>query len=239
MKGSFFTDLFRGISRESLAPLILLVLGNLLPVIGVVFLGWEVLSVLILYWLESLIIGFFYILRILISGIFMKPWALGIFLGIFLSVFFIIHYGIFMLVHLFFLLLLGSSGGIGRVTGAGDPLGMLSGLLVQVMPSVRYSLSSLSAFFQSILLGVVFIFFYAASDFITGFLASKQYRKKLPMEFMMEPYGRIFLMQVTIIVGGGLIMVLRAPSWMLIFFVLLKTLLDIRGLNKSRMALIA
>lgn len=42
----------------------LLVLANLLPLLGVLMLGWDVASLLYAYWLESAVVGFFNVFRI-------------------------------------------------------------------------------------------------------------------------------------------------------------------------------
>lgn len=45
-----------------------LVLANLMPLIGVTFLGWDIFQIIILYWLETLVIGGFTVAKILNSG---------------------------------------------------------------------------------------------------------------------------------------------------------------------------
>jgi len=44
-----------------------LILANLLPLIGVLLCGWDVLSILLLYWAESVVIGVINVLRIICS----------------------------------------------------------------------------------------------------------------------------------------------------------------------------
>jgi hypothetical protein len=76
----------------------LLVLANLIPLYGVMSLGWSVFSILILYWFENVIIGVF---------TFLKIWkAEGSDAGekVFFLGFFPMHYGIFTLVHGIFLI---------------------------------------------------------------------------------------------------------------------------------------
>ena len=47
------------------APSVLiLVAANLLPIVGVVFWGWDAFVLLMLYWLETAVIGFWTIVRV-------------------------------------------------------------------------------------------------------------------------------------------------------------------------------
>ena len=50
------------------AAVIALVLANLLPLVGVVFLGWSLLTVLLLYWLENGIVGAYNVARMALAG---------------------------------------------------------------------------------------------------------------------------------------------------------------------------
>ena len=43
-----------------------LTVANLLPLIGVVFLGWDAAAIVLLYWIENLIIGLFNVLRMIL-----------------------------------------------------------------------------------------------------------------------------------------------------------------------------
>jgi hypothetical protein len=72
---------------------LLLILANLVPVVGVFFLGWEIGELMLLFWIESAIIGFFNVLKIFVVG----KWA-----ALFYAPFFIGHFGGFMAVHLIF-----------------------------------------------------------------------------------------------------------------------------------------
>ena len=48
---------------SSYGALVALVLANLIPLAGVLFLGWSVWQILIIYWLENGIVGFFNVLK--------------------------------------------------------------------------------------------------------------------------------------------------------------------------------
>lgn len=82
----------------------LLVGSNLIPLFGAVFLGWNIGLILLIYWLETVIIGIFNIPKLLTSlgeedG---APRA-GFFGRLFLAAFFTIHYGGFNAGHFVFL----------------------------------------------------------------------------------------------------------------------------------------
>ena len=74
--------------------IVALVLANLVPLYGVLFLQWSLFSVMFLYWMESAIIGFYNVPRMIMVG--------GV-LGVFFSIFFAFHFGGFMFVHLIFI----------------------------------------------------------------------------------------------------------------------------------------
>ena len=46
-------------------PVLALVAANLVPLYGVLFLGWEVFQVVLLFWMENVVVGVFFILRLL------------------------------------------------------------------------------------------------------------------------------------------------------------------------------
>ena len=85
-----------------------LVLANLVPAAGVLFFGWSVFAILFMYWLESAVIGIYNIPKMLMAkpskneaavpGVINQGFKVS---GV---IFFIIHYSIFMSVHLVFLL---------------------------------------------------------------------------------------------------------------------------------------
>ncbi|MBI4287679.1 MAG: hypothetical protein HY671_04520 [Chloroflexi bacterium] len=75
---------------------IILIIANLLPIYGVLFLGWEVFPLLLLFWTENIMIGVFNILKIAIcSPASPVKWIAKIFV----IPFFTFHYAVFMLVH--------------------------------------------------------------------------------------------------------------------------------------------
>jgi len=77
-------------------PVQTLIGANLIPVFGVLFLGWDVGSILLLYWLESVVIGALNVPKILAS----RGRPVG---KVFDSAFFSLHFGGFCAGHAMFL----------------------------------------------------------------------------------------------------------------------------------------
>ena len=84
---------------SSVGALVALVLANLVPLAGVLWFGWSIWTILTIYWVENGIVGFYNVLKMAaVSGI----GKLGV------IPFFILHYGMFWLVHGIFILTLPS-----------------------------------------------------------------------------------------------------------------------------------
>ncbi len=98
-----------------------LIAANLLPLAGVLLWGWDLYGLMLLYWMETGIIGLFGILQIALTA----RWA-----ALFMVPFFIVHFGGFMMGHLLFLTALfgGTRNDIGAipevVTGALSETGL-------------------------------------------------------------------------------------------------------------------
>ena len=180
----------------------LMIFGNLIPLIGVVFWGWTVTSVLVLYWIETVIIGIMNVPRILATGSGLKT-------RVFIALFFIVHFGGFCYGHAFFL------KEAFNATPVFDSLfdfqNELSPLLISAI-----------AFFISHLFGLIISFF-----------GPVKYRDREPNVQVFMPYGRIFIMQFVVLIGGGFVQILGAPIAALIILILLKTGLDWVGLRLS------
>ena len=96
---------------------LLLVVVNLVPLIGVAFWGWSLMLILVLYWIESGIVGAFNVLKMAAAqgteiglpgsrvAIRVSGMAGGLARGALIG-FFIVHYGMFWLVHGVFVLTL-------------------------------------------------------------------------------------------------------------------------------------
>ncbi|MFA6549262.1 MAG: DUF6498-containing protein, partial [Candidatus Margulisiibacteriota bacterium] len=69
------------LTKQYLLSSLALIIANAVPIFGVIFLGWETIDILFIYWFESLIIGIFNVLKMLLTNIFEqegKPFYLNL-----------------------------------------------------------------------------------------------------------------------------------------------------------------
>lgn len=85
-------------------PSTLLVLfSNLIPLIGVFYWGWDTFVLLMLYWLETLVIAFWTLIRILVAADLSRSFFGEVIGRVFMFCFFLVHAGGFMAGHFAFL----------------------------------------------------------------------------------------------------------------------------------------
>ena len=179
-----------------------LIVANVITIIMALFLNWSVLDVMLLYVIQSMIIGLFHFLKMLSASARMGKGAAGF--GIILSLFYLVHYGMFHAVYLFFL------------------IGFYFAL-----PQNGHSLIFFSAGFLITI--AVFVF-----NHLFSFLhyAKKSVNHDFSMldisKMMFNPYLRIIPMHITIIFGG-MFLFLGIFNWaVLLLFMVLKTVVDVK-----------
>jgi hypothetical protein len=183
---------------------IVLILANLVPLAGAAFMGWNLGNVMVLYWAESAVIGFFNVCKITVIGRWFALLAAPFFFG---------HFGAFMAVHFLFIY------GI-FVQGMQDNTG---GDLSEVMQMFVDLWPALAALFIS-----------HALSFFSNFLGRKEYRGRTVNSQMSEPYSRIVFMHLVLIFGGGLTLVLGEPTPVLLIVIALKIWFDVKAHLKQR-----
>ena len=183
-----------------------LVIANLLPVVGVWFFNWSAQEVFLVYCLETIIIGIFTLLKMLISGLIKKQddWQTTGGNTIkqpfwFFMFFFLIHYGFFVAIQmgLFF-----------SVSGIGDQHGITITNFFSKWPSLLTN----NAY---IMLGVFIVSY--GFRFISDFILSGDYKTTSLGYLMFQPYGRIFVQQVTVILGSILLSFGAGKIFILVF----------------------
>ena len=191
-----------------LSSVIALICVNLFPVFGVLYWGWDVFPIMLLFWSENVIIGFYNVLRMMacefkeasawIAKLFMIP-------------FFIVHYGGFTAAHGIFVFAL--FGG-GLLQGSFGPRPDVLWQVVQ-----EYNL----------IFAVAALFLSHGYSFVRNYLGRGEYRRYTLTRLVGLPYGRVVLLHITLILGGFLIAFLQSPTAGLLLFILLKIVMDLRA----------
>ena len=182
-----------------------LVIANLIPLGGVLLLGWDLGDVITLFWAENAVIGFYTLLKLVVVA----RWG-----ALLLGPFFLGHYGGFMAVHFLFIYQLFVRG-IEQSTPEVQALTALADLFIPLWPALLALAVSHG------------ISFYA------NFLKRKEYLGRKAAEQMGEPYKRVVVLHVTIIFGGWVILLLGSPLPALVLLVALKTGGDLAAHRKE------
>jgi hypothetical protein len=169
---------------SSVGAVIALLVANAIPLVGVLFFGWNVWTILIVYWLENGIVGVFNVLRMLkaegpgdadtgrmtMNG---RPIDAGAKAS--LIPFFVLHYGIFWTVHGIFVLILPVFGATAPDGGPGAD--MTSGF----DPA-------------TIALAVIALTISHGVSYYVNFLRGGEYRRVSAAGQMFAPYGRLVVL---------------------------------------------
>ncbi len=227
----------------------ILIAVNLLPIVGVLFWGWNIFEIVMLYWFENVVIGAVNILKMLTATGEMTaedgydrngmkadpemPHYLNAPVGggvanhaakLFLIPFFTVHYGMFCFVHgIFVVTLLG--GKASRMLDGG-PIAMIE-------KSVPEAFASGGQWFAiAIIASHLFSFFF-------NFLGKGEFRKTSAPEQMGAPYGRIVVLHIAILFGAFVITALGSPVFLLILLIIGKIVLDVKLHQRSHRKLAA
>lgn len=178
---------------------IMLILANLIPLLGVWIAGWEIGQIMLLFWAESAIVGYYNLC---------KMWKIGRWSLLFYGPFFIGHYGAFMAVHLLFIYAFFGD----EMSGDADVSRM------QV-------LNDLWALWPA-LLGLLISH---GISYYTNFVKTNKNQGRTMAAQMQEPYKRVMIMHMTIIFGGFLALSLGTSIAALMLLLLLKIAADLRS----------
>jgi hypothetical protein len=194
---------------SSVGAVVALIVANLVPLVGVLFFGWSVWNILIVYWLENGIVGVFNVLKMASAtgtatpqGMTMNNRPVAGNGKVALIPFFVVHYGIFWVVHGIFVLTLpflftdepASASGVnpGAILFAGIALAISHGV-----------------------------------SFWWNFLHGGEYRRISAAQLMFAPYGRLLALHMTIILGAVAIGTTGAQSAAVAILVAIKIAIDL------------
>ncbi|WP_133300613.1 DUF6498-containing protein [Seongchinamella sediminis] len=195
------------------ASLLAIVVVNLIPLVGVLGFGWDVAALMILYWSENLVLGFYTLVKMLIVS------PLG---GSFSGLFFLIHYGGFCGVHGMFIMLT-------LVDGEFSPFPDDTWPLFLVFPQILFNVTRAVLDYAPAEWIVAFAALFASHgvSFLANFLFGPERNTTTVGELMGGPYGRIVVLHIAIIAGGFAVMALGQPLFMLIVLIALKMAMDL------------
>jgi hypothetical protein len=201
-------------------PLLALIIANAVPVFGVLYLGWDAFSLVLLYWAENIVVGFYNVLRIACAKAPHPAAHLG---KLFVIPFFMVHYGGFCAVHGFFVLAMFKKEADGVMQAADWPcffvfLQMLLGVIRHaysiIPPNMKYAIAAL--------------FLSHGVSFVGNYLMKGEYLNSDVKKQMGDPYARVVVLHVAIIAGGFLTMALGSPAALLLVLIVLKTVFDVK-----------
>ena len=196
---------------SSIGAVVALVVANLIPLIGVLFFGWSVWNILVIYWLENGIVGVINVLKMSVAtGDEVTPGVTLMVNGrlatsatkMGLIPFFIVHYGIFWFVHGIFVLTLPAFFSLMSDDGMTLDLGPV--VFAAVGLAISHGLS-----------------------FWWNFLHGGEYRRTAAAALMFAPYKRLVALHITIIFGAFAVMFTGAPAAAVAVLVAIKTAIDL------------
>ncbi|HVZ80183.1 MAG TPA: DUF6498-containing protein [bacterium] len=196
-----------------------LLAANLIPLLGVLFWSWDLFLLMMLYWSETAIIGFWHILRMALEA---KIFAL------FLVPFFCVHFGGFMAGHFIFLMAL-----FGK--GRGIEVHSVKDYVDHILIGANLWIPFLALFLSH---GISFFLNYLKpkmdQDF--GLAPSSQRMDQDPVGMMSAPYRRVIVMHMTLLFGGFLSMALHMDKPAFFLMVALKTFVDLGAHTRKNFA---
>ena len=208
------------------SSVVVLILANLFPLVGVLMYQWDVLSLLLLYWAETVVVGVMNIPRIiytqtddLLAGMhrltggsmpeFPFNWRPKIPMNVFkvfLVPFFIFHYGMFCYGHLSLLLHLFSDDV--------EPMSIASSTLDPWQPAFWIAVAA--------------IFCSHWYLFFRNYIGRREYMWASMPVLIFRPYVRIAILHGVIIIGAILLPEIHSGLVMLLPLIALKIFIDLR-----------
>lgn len=202
-----------------IASSISLVIVNLIPLFGAIFLGWDLTTLLIIYWSENIAIGFWNVLKLMkaprINDInnkyhfsveemeeskrneMNKPENLSKFVTMF-TLFFIVHYGLFTFIHGVFIFTIGLQ---------------TSNNFLSYLPAVIFSF--------------LLIFLSHGISYFLNFIGKKEYESTSASELMIKPYKRIFTTHFVVFIVFAALKDSNSPMISAFILIIIKTIGDL------------
>ncbi|HSK95063.1 MAG TPA: DUF6498-containing protein [Euzebyales bacterium] len=210
-----------GVSPVSIAAL---VVANLIPLFGVLFGDWSLLLLLVMYWIESGIVGAVNVAKIAMArgteppgrgpGSRWSPVGGANPPRLVVILFFIVHYGLFWVVHGVFVLLLPVFVGLGTT--------------MFTAPAPGFGLTDLGTIEpRGVVIAAVGLAISHVVSFFVNYLGRGEHLTVSPAAQMFRVYGRVVVLHLTVLLGAVAAGALGAPVGVVVVFVLVKIVVDV------------
>ena len=184
------------------ASTLALMVANLMPLLGVLALNWDVTPIMIFYWSENLVVGFYNVLKMRLaqgsverSNTTLNGRPVQQSDRRAMIVFFIFHYGMFTLCH---------------------------GIFVLVMFGAKFQ-----GLFSELGLALLFLTVSHGVSYLRNFIGRNEYQRIAFTSLFWQPYKRVIVMHLTILLGGTWAQAKGSPVFALVVLVTLKTMIDL------------
>jgi hypothetical protein len=213
--------------QKDFLSLAALIGANLIPFIGIFLFDWDVRFIVLLYWIENLIAGFYNILKMALLKTDQAKDKLG---KLFMIPFFCMHYGGFCAVHGFFLMHFFKIGS--GISPLGNDLHWWGPLVfLQLLHSVIAGIWASTP--PEMIWAVIGLTISHGISFVENYILGKEYKTSTLSKLMHQPYQRIMVMHIAILAGGIFVLQLNSPLPLMIILVLLKIFVDLYLHKKS------
>ncbi len=207
--------------------LIALITANLIPFIGIFLFNWDVKFIVLLYWIENLIAGFYNILKMAFLKVNHSLENTG---KLFLIPFFCVHYGGFCAVHGFFLMHFFKIGtGSSPFDNVSDWWGPF--IFLQLLFSVIANIWASKP--PEMIWALIGLTISHGISFWENYILGQEHKTTSLKKLMHQPYQRIVVMHIAIIAGSIFVMQLDSPLPLLVILILLKIFFDLYLHKKS------
>jgi len=214
---------FPGWSSPNLS-ILTLIAANLVPIIGVMFFGWDAGVILLVYWSENLVVGAYNILKMLLAQ---GRSGDGLVSKLFTIVFFAVHFGGFCAIHGVFVYMMAQGMDQAQDIDIFPKGGQWWGPLVFLQLLFNVVSGIWSKVGSEIFWPVLSLVLSHGVSFVQNYLMRGEFRETTVAQLMIAPYGRIVIMHISIIVAAFPVMALGSPLPLLFLLILAKIILDI------------
>lgn len=187
----------------------MLALANLVPLYGVIVLGWPVYPLIVLFWVENVVIGVINVMRMVMAD----PGSVMSWISKLMMVpFFCVHYGIFTAGHGAFIHQTFGGGAPGPITEIFTP-----GLWVT-------RITELGLWMSVAVLASSHLFSFGWNTIRRG-----EYRTAVLDKLMIQPYARVIVLHVVVWIGGLATLRIGSPVWALLLLTSVKIIVDLHS----------